>query len=89
MAKKEKNEVSSIEEAKKQRAALHKERAAKKLTDSQKREAFRLYWAQEKYQFGKAKDLEDILWLHLKAVKMDEPDKFEAGIAHFGLKKVN
>jgi hypothetical protein len=52
------------------------------------REAFKLFWAQEKSKYGKSKDLEEILWCHLKAIKMDHPEKFEDGIAHFGFKKI-
>lgn len=61
----------------------------KKLTNQQKREQFRLFWAKEKRKYGKAKDLEEIVWLHLQSSKMDEPSQFEAGLAHFGLKKIS
>lgn len=84
----EKVEEMSLEEARKFRASLAKPEE-KKLEESEKREAFRLFWAQEKYKYGKSKDLEQILWLHLKAVKMDEPEKFEDGLSHFGLKKIS
>ncbi len=57
-------------------------------SESEKREEFRKFWAQTKRQYGKAKDLEGILWLHLKSSGNDVPEKFEAGLAHFGLKKV-
>jgi len=91
LAKKEKavqmeNKEMTVEEAKAFRASLYKP-AAKKLSDSEKRESFRLFWAQNRKKYGKSKDLEGIIWLHLKAAKMDEPEKFEAGIAHFGFKK--
>lgn len=78
----------TLEEASAYRASLYKPEVAA-LTDDEKKEKFRLFWAEEKYKYGKSKDLEHILWLHLKAVKMDEPQKFEDGVAHFGLKKVN
>lgn len=95
MAKKEwnvkdesKDKEMSLEEARAYRASLHKP-AEKKLSDAEKREQFRLFWAQEKQKYGKAaKELEQILWVHLKASKLDEPEQFEKGIAHFGLKKV-
>lgn len=77
----------TLEEARSYRASLHKPQAAS-LTSDQKREEFRKFWAQEKYKYGKSKDLEPILWAHLKASKQDEPEKFEDGIAHFGLKKL-
>jgi len=61
--------------------------APRKLKEREKRESFRLFWTQNKRKYGKSKNLENIIWLHLKAIKMDEPEKFESGIAHFGLKK--
>lgn len=77
----------SLEEARAYRASLHKP-ALVVLTSEQKRDEFRKFWAQEKYKYGKSKDLEPILWAHLKATQNDEPTKFEDGIAHFGLKKI-
>lgn len=77
----------TLEEAKAYRAAMYIPKEAK-LTEQQKREQFRIFWAQEKRKYGKTKELEEIVWLHLKSSKMDEPSQFEAGIAHFGLKKI-
>ena len=78
----------SAEEARAARLAAAKPKAPKELSDAQKREAFRLHWLKERAKYGKdARDLEDIIWLHLKAVKMDEPSKFDDGLKHFGLKK--
>lgn len=90
MAKKElKAEVEmTLEEARAYRASLYKATIAT-LSLEQKREQFRIYWAQEKVKYGKSKDLEQILWLHLKASKHDDPEKFEKGLLHFGLKKVS
>lgn len=93
MAKKDKAELKeesgemSLEEARAYRAALYKPEKAV-LSEQDKREQFRLFWATEKYKYGKAKNLEQIIWLHLKASKLDEPEKFEAGLKHFGLQKV-
>ncbi len=92
MAKKEKVEQMekremTQEEAKAFRASLYKPEV-RTLTDKEKREQFRVFWAKAKKQYGKSKELEEILWVHLKSTKQDEPEKFEAGIAHFGLKKV-
>ena len=81
------NKEMTLEEAKAFRASLYKPEA-KKFSDQEKREAFRLFWAQNRKMYGKSKDLESIIWLHLKAVKMDEPEKFEDGVKHFGLKKL-
>lgn len=95
MAKKEKDFKSevveqksmSMEESRAYRASLHKPEAVQ-LTDEEKKETFRIFWAQAKASYGKQKDLEGVLWAHLKASKHDEPEKFEAGLAHFGLKKI-
>lgn len=77
----------TAEEAKAFRASLYKPEV-RTLSDKEKREQFRIFWAKSKKQYGKSKDLEDVIWLHLKSVKMDEPEKFEDGLKHFGLKKV-
>lgn len=81
------NKEMSLEEAKAYRASLNKPKAAQ-LTEKEVREQFRIFWAREKAKYGKAKDLEEILWLHLKSSQLDSPDKFEDGLAHFGLKKI-
>lgn len=82
----ESNEEMTPEEAKAYRASLYKP-AAKIWTEAEKREEFRKFWAQAKRQYGRAKDIEGILWVHLKSTGCDLPEKFEAGLAHFGLKK--
>lgn len=98
MAKKQENKTSEQDtekmseemtpaEARKYRASLYAP-TKKALSDEEKRESFRLFWAQEKTKYGKSKDLEPILWAHLKAIAMDAPEKFEAGIKHFGLSKL-
>lgn len=77
----------TLEESRAYRASLHKPEVAK-LSDAQKRDEFRKFWAEQKYKYGKAKDLEPILWAHFKATQHDDPAKFEDGVAHFGLKKI-
>lgn len=77
----------TLAEAKAYRASLNKT-VTPVLNEQEKREAFRIFWAQEKSKYGKSKDLEQVLWLHLKATKQDEPEQFENGIKHFGLTKV-
>lgn len=77
----------TVAEARARRAALHKPKAPE-LTEEETREEFRKFWAQQKSKYGKSKDLEEILWLHIKAVKKASPEQFEEGVAHFGLKKV-
>ena len=85
MAKKENKQEMTLEEAKAYRASLYKPIAAI-LTDQEKREKFRLFWAKEKSKYGKSKDLENILWIHLKSAKLDNPENFEKGLQHFGLR---
>ena len=87
MAKKDLKEEMTLEESKAYRASLYKP-VVKVLSDTEKREQFRIFWAQSRKKYGKARDLEQILWLHLKDTKHDELEKFEAGISHFGLKKL-
>lgn len=82
-----KAEEMTLTEAKAYRMSLNKAKE-KELSEQEKREAFRVFWAQEKSKYGKSKDLEPVLWLHLKATKMDAPEQFDAGIKHFGLSKV-
>jgi hypothetical protein len=76
----------SLEEARAYRASLHKP-TPKVLTEAQKREAFRVWWAGHKKTYSKSKVMEKALWLHLKSTGMDSPEKFEEGIFHFGIKK--
>jgi hypothetical protein len=79
-------EEMSLEEIKAYRASKHIS-VPKKLSQEEKRELFSIFWAQEKYKYGKTKELENIIWLHLVTMKLDEPDKFEDGLKSFGLKK--
>lgn len=78
----------TMEEARAYRASLYKPETVT-LTMEEKRDEFRKFWAQEKYKYGKLKELEPILWVHLKATQHDDPAKFEDGLAHFGLKKLS
>lgn len=77
----------TLEQSKAYRASLHKP-VPKPLTDEQKREAFRVFWASNKKKYGKSKTLEKALWLHLKSIGMDSPEQFHDGLFNFGLKKV-
>jgi len=91
MAKKEQNKAAdemTLEEARAYRAARHAANVAPQ-SEEQQKEKFRIFWAQEKVKYGRPKELEEILWLHLKAIRHDAPEKFEAGLKHFGLKKVS
>jgi hypothetical protein len=83
--KHEKKSEMTLAEAKAYRMSLNVAKEVK-LEEHEKREKFRIFWAENKYKYGKAKDLEPILWEHLKASKLDDPKDFDKGLAHFGLK---
>lgn len=51
------------------------------------KEEFKSFWIKNRSLYGKDKDFGDIVWLHLKSAGFCTPDKFEAGIEHFGLSK--
>ena len=90
MAKKQfqpKDQEMTLEEAKAFRASLAKPHF-KPLTAKQKRDAFKTFWAENKKKYGMTNKLEEVLWLHMVATKNDEPANFEAGLKHFGIKKV-
>jgi hypothetical protein len=90
MAKKQVQEQAqemTLEEAKAFRASLAKP-ANKPMNPKQKRDAFKVYWTQNKKKYGMTSKLEHVLWLHLVATKNDEPANFEAGLKNFGIKKV-
>lgn len=84
---KEEREEMTLEEAKAYRASLHRPQP-KVLTLDEKKDLFRLYWAQERKSYGSARKLEHLLWTHLVATGNSDPEAFEAGISHFGLKKI-
>lgn len=77
----------TLEEARSHRASLHVPQAPK-LTETQKREEFRKFWASNKRKYGEAKDIEKALWLHLKTIGKTSPEHFQDGLKHFGLTKV-
>jgi hypothetical protein len=77
----------TLEEAKAFRASLAKP-SQKPLSQKQKREAFKVFWTQNKKKYGLTGKLEHVLWLHLVATNNDEPANFEAGLKNFGFKKI-
>jgi hypothetical protein len=85
VVKKEKE--MTLDEAKAYRASQHKPQKAV-LSEAARRQQFKLFWTQNRKKFGKSKDLEPILWIHLKATGNDQAEKFEDGMAHFGLKRI-
>lgn len=92
MAKKETKEevmkTMTLEEARAYRASKYKPRK-RILSEQEKRDKFRLFWSQTRKKYGRPKGLENILWIHLQSTGNDEPEKFEAGLSHFGLKKIS
>ena len=87
MQREEADTQMTPEEARAYRASLYKP-AERVLHEHEKRELFRVFWAKNRTKYGKNKDLEEVLWIHLKSAKLDDPNKFEEGMKHFGLKKI-
>jgi hypothetical protein len=69
------------------KAQISMQRPEDDRTDQERKEAFRSYWARSKRLFNKERDVEDVLWAHLKAIKHDSEELFEEGLLNFGLKK--
>ena len=80
---------SKLEAIKLKKLELAQKRTSNKVEEKDFREEFKVWWASNRKKFNKEKEIEHILWVHLKATKHDVPEKFEAGIKHFGLKQVN
>ena len=78
---------SKLDEARARRLAAH---IAKKpeISEMDAREAFHKYWMTAKKEFNRPKELEEVLWIHAKAIGFTKPEQFEASVRHFGLKKV-
>jgi len=49
------------------------------------RKEFRKYFSKIKREKGLNRNLEEVLWLHLKAVGKAKPELFDEGIKNFGL----
>ncbi len=81
-----KSKEMSLEESRAYRASLYKP-TTPVLSDEQKREEFRIFWASNKTKYGEPRGIEKALWLHLKAIKMDSPEQFSEGCKNFGLVK--
>lgn len=50
------------------------------------REEFRKYFVGLKRKLNLPPEIENALWLHLKATGNDKKEKFEEGVRHFGYK---
>jgi len=55
--------------------------------ESKAKEAFGTWWTAARKSYDRPKDLEDVLWAHLRSTGHDKPELFEKGVEHFGLKK--
>jgi hypothetical protein len=87
LAKKDSKKEMSLEEAKAYRASLYRPQS-RILSETEKQQQFKLFWAQNRKKYGQPKELEKVLWMHLKKTGNDQIEKFDAGIQHFGFKKV-
>jgi hypothetical protein len=81
--KKEDNEPDYMKVAEELRASLIKEKVKK----VDVRQAFHKYFIKVKNKANLKPEMEGVLWKHLKATGNDTPDKFDAGLAHFGILK--
>lgn len=88
--KKEKSSKSSagiFAEAREKRKKAHEAKIQAKLSDEkQTREEFRKFFVKIKKKLSITADMENIIWIHIKASGFDKKEKFEDGIRHFGYK---
>ena len=82
MAKEAKVEMSPAE----MRKTIHESKLAKKGAIEDSREEFRKYFVGLKRKLNLQPELEQVIWLHLKAVGMATKEKFNEGVTHFGYK---
>lgn len=78
----------SMDKARELKLALNKNRQKVNKNDEETKMKFQEFWAKNKTQYSCPKDIEHILWVHLKAAGYDSPEKFEAGIKNFGFDKI-
>lgn len=83
--KEEETEEDTIAKARKKRIALAQDRTpvAEKSDD---REDFRKYFLTISKRLKLDRSLEEIIWIHLKAIKHNKKEMFDKGIKHFGYK---
>lgn len=94
MAKKKKLEkIEKIEESVmglEDKAKIARERRIRmagltpKQVEENVREEFRKYFSRIKRQLNLGNELEEVIWLHFKAMGFDNSSKFNDGIKHFG-----
>lgn len=75
-----------LDRARQMRIAMAKQNKAPE-ADVDAKEAFRVFWTSARKSYDRPKELEEVLWAHLKASGYDKPELFQAGLEHFGLKK--
>lgn len=87
------SEKEKIEKARQRRLALAEQRhntqsegGKGQKKPSAEREEFREYFSKIRKKIDAPKELEHVLWAHLKAIKHDKKELFEAGLKHFGYK---
>jgi len=86
-AKKEISSKSIFSEAKEKRKKAYQDKLkAKKSDEKQTREEFRKFFVKIKKKLSITADMEQIIWIHIKAAGYNKKDKFEDGVKHFGYK---
>jgi len=58
----------------------------KKSDEKDHQEEWNLFWTRNRKAYKETKEIGEIIWLHLKAIGCNRPEKFEQGIKNFGLK---
>ena len=71
---------------KEMRKAAHEAKMAENISFEDSREEFRKYFVELKRKLNLAPEIENVIWLHLKATNMNVKDKFNEGVNHFGYK---
>jgi hypothetical protein len=86
--KKKETDAEKIAKARKKRIALAAEKQPEQLgkKDSENREDFKKYFLRLSKKLNLDKSLEEVIWIHLKAIKCDKKELFDKGIEHFGYK---
>lgn len=79
------SEDEKIAKARKRKVAIAKEPKVF-VAETDQRESFRLYFIKLRKKLGLKRDLEEIIWTHLKAIGHDKEELFDAGIENFGYK---
>jgi hypothetical protein len=68
------------------RRAAHEAKMAEVAAVEDSRDEFRKYFIGLKKKLDLAPELENVIWIHLRAIGMDKKDQFNDGIKHFGYK---